>query len=804
MLRLKPSEVTLTPDDVDETLRRMARRQQSRASAAQGQQRTRPTYGKPPPPRLMPGPQRSVRDTVTHLGHIPALQPQQTIVAHVDDEPDESGMILADPAQRAKSSPDPLGLRTHPLHLVPASLSAAAPSARHSARLPFRLGRSRRRQDHDQEPASSLKEQTQDSEGILVEPLTLPVETIDVAGPATPSRRTQQRDSSADSSLTRQRSLSPSSVSLRGGASRSTRSRVLSVGQEAFHAPSPLCQAHVVSSPYSPEGSNSDDGRPLMSIEGHFVDRQDPAPRRIHSGISTDAGKFTSATTYTLKETVRPAPHTEPFRRTSQPRFHSRSQSSNDAAPSRLFMPTSTSPYISGDDVFWTATDSAPEHFAVDKSVGRARQHSSEMSNTTLAYSYYELPDSRQSSGEQSAQFLLPQSQCDGVTASRQPSCGTYRSVRLTDAQPLYPVDDPADFSTMVCRTPDQQGASTLPAGPYGHPSAGHLGTRFQQAIHRYVSSGSSRRHVPNNAVAAAIEERASPLDILEAQIERASHHLGEQHGRQYRRSHPESVHSAYRNTGARRGSHDQHRYGYGASSATFEQPTSRLGLPLTAMADDPYTRGVSAHVGLSRGSPVLLPSAQPVSAASYDPPYARSTHVGRVGQRSSENAIFGPSDQERRAVRTSQVQDHVYAFEQMQNAAQPRWVSNSCNEPRSAGGLTDRHRYIRHRTEAFQAAPAQHQQEQLSSPIFGPPVWDVPPRHSSHHHAVLSPAQGNAGRRPPRMDTRRQNQENSGEAEVEMMRQELESVRMRFDEGQYGDVMDETPPRIGRVERHM
>ena len=79
-----------------------------------------------------------------------------------------------------------------------------------------------------------------------------------------------------------------------------------------------------------------------------------------------------------------------------------------------------------------------------------------------------------------------------------------------------------------------------------------------------------------------------------------------------------------------------------------------------------------------------------------------------------------------------------------------------------------------------------------------------IPPRYGSRHHAALSPGQGNAGRRPIRMDPRLQNQENSGEAEIEMMRQELEAARMRHDEGQHGDVMDETPPRIGRVERHM
>jgi hypothetical protein len=53
-------------------------------------------------------------------------------------------------------------------------------------------------------------------------------------------------------------------------------------------------------------------------------------------------------------------------------------------------------------------------------------------------------------------------------------------------------------------------------------------------------------------------------------------------------------------------------------------------------------------------------------------------------------------------------------------------------------------------------------------------------------------------------MDPRLQDQENSGEAEMEMMRADFEAVRIRYDEMQQGDVMDETPPRIGRVERHM
>lgn len=79
-----------------------------------------------------------------------------------------------------------------------------------------------------------------------------------------------------------------------------------------------------------------------------------------------------------------------------------------------------------------------------------------------------------------------------------------------------------------------------------------------------------------------------------------------------------------------------------------------------------------------------------------------------------------------------------------------------------------------------------------------------MPPRAGPRQRAALSPAQGNAGRRPARMDPQLQDQENSGEAEMDMMRQEFESVRARYDETQQGDTMDETPPRIGRIERHM
>lgn len=676
MLRLKPSELMLTPDDVDETFRRMARRQQSRHPAAQAHRRTRPS-GRPSPPRFMPGAQRSVRDAITHLGNIPTLQPQQAIIAHVDDESDEYDETHDDPVQHMESSTDST---TPPIyHVQPASASstAAAPLARHSARLPFRLSRTHRRQDLDHGQALLSKEHTDDSEGTLVEPPEPPMETTDVAGPATPSRSRQNRNSTAAASSTRQGSPPASAASLRGGSSRPQRHHVLSVGREAHHAPSPLCQTQMPSPAYSPEGESatSDERPPRMHLEGYFVNQQDPVHRRVDSGDFTEATETGDATTYTFREAVPGAPHTEPFRRTSQPRFHARSQSNNDAPPSRLFVSTPDSPYIShgGEDVFWTASISTPERPMNDRMSGRDRQRSSETSNTSLAYSYYELPDKRHSSGEQSAQDPLSQSQHDGTVVPRQASRGTYRAFRLSDNRPLHPVDDPIKSPVLVRGHSDQQSASPLPAEPYGRGPTGSLGNRFQQAIHRYVSSDSSSREVPDDAMAATVEERASPLDVLEAQIGLVSHYVDEPQGRRYRRSHPGSVQPAYRNIGSGTSPHNQYQLAYGAPSSTCDQPSSMLGPPRgtfgAPMADDPYTRGVSAHVGRSYGSTVRPTSAQPVPTSSY----ARSTHNGRNGQRSGDNAAAGSIAQEARIGQAPQVQDYVSAFEQMQHVAQPR-----------------------------------------------------------------------------------------------------------------------------------
>ena len=84
MLRLRPSELTLTPDDVEETFHRIALRQATRPHSSLP---LRP-FGHPGRPILRRGPQRVTRDAVTALGKIPLLQPQQARVTSVEDDDD--------------------------------------------------------------------------------------------------------------------------------------------------------------------------------------------------------------------------------------------------------------------------------------------------------------------------------------------------------------------------------------------------------------------------------------------------------------------------------------------------------------------------------------------------------------------------------------------------------------------------------------------------------------------------------------------------------------------------------------------
>jgi hypothetical protein len=136
MLRLRPSELTLTPEDVDETFRRMARKQANQSSRHAA---TLPT-AQSARPILRRGPQRAVRDAITALGDIPILRPQPHQVVHssVEEELDGTESPPTGPRERVDSVSDSM-TPSRDVRRSPANTSATSPLQ--SLHLPFRLRR---------------------------------------------------------------------------------------------------------------------------------------------------------------------------------------------------------------------------------------------------------------------------------------------------------------------------------------------------------------------------------------------------------------------------------------------------------------------------------------------------------------------------------------------------------------------------------------------------------------------------------------------------------------------------------------
>jgi len=65
----------------------------------------------------------------------------------------------------------------------------------------------------------------------------------------------------------------------------------------------------------------------------------------------------------------------------------------------------------------------------------------------------------------------------------------------------------------------------------------------------------------------------------------------------------------------------------------------------------------------------------------------------------------------------------------------------------------------------------------------------------------MRAPTSARVNRRVP---AHQLDQENSGEGEMMLARREQTAINARYNEDEQRDVMDETPPRIGRYERRM
>ncbi|KAB2111680.1 hypothetical protein AG0111_0g1614 [Alternaria gaisen] len=280
MLRLRTSELTLIPDDIDETFRRMALRQRIRL-------RTNPPPGRPAQPGrpiLRPGPQRLTRDAVTALGSIPILQPQVAAITSAEEEFLEDAYQEVTPATEHAVGERPVSPRSQrntPLRIDPIqppaspaspvqslpspALSLPSPESppRRSLHgvLPFRFGRSRR-------PST-----TQSQPNTVVSVARTPTRSPLGHARLDSTRASSIGDTSNSSTISPAGDSTESSTGLRGGG----RARDV---REPPNAPSPLHHMLRLSSPEHEEPSGDPtkspttplEDQPTLYLEGPFLE----------------------------------------------------------------------------------------------------------------------------------------------------------------------------------------------------------------------------------------------------------------------------------------------------------------------------------------------------------------------------------------------------------------------------------------------------------------------------------------------------------------------------------------------------
>jgi hypothetical protein len=267
MLRLRPSELTLTPEDVEETLARMAHRKTI----------NRPIYtslvGQPGRPVLRRGPQRVVQDAITTLGDIPNLRPQPRQAVHASADEDDHTDSHAQPSITRERHADAPGL---PISGVEQATPTSMPSmlARRTLHLPFRFARSARNSTAQQAPSDHTAGAANTSGNRPAEQTTSAVndtadtndmrETARRSAPATPNK---------------------CCVELRGGGGASqnkARDAADRKDNPSHSSPVHQLQEHSASRTLpppraSPSPRNASSDEPVMHLQGFFTGQDDPS-----------------------------------------------------------------------------------------------------------------------------------------------------------------------------------------------------------------------------------------------------------------------------------------------------------------------------------------------------------------------------------------------------------------------------------------------------------------------------------------------------------------------------------------------
>jgi hypothetical protein len=823
MLRLRPSELTLTPEDIDETFRRMAQKQALNGS--------RHVSAHPSRPMLRRGPQRAVRDAITTLGNIPILrpQPQQAIFTSIDEDLENDPEPQTPSPRRRVDSVSGSASPVQREQTTSGNASTDGLSALPTLHLPFRLRRS-----HGGSPTHS-SDMEHNFEGATV-------------SPRYPSSRIMEDNNGAtDRGATGQHSLqthlatSSSPAELRGGGrSRKDRKHNSSASQE--FGPSRPQQVRDRDVPSDEENFPNS-----VDAEGTASDEQ---PTILLKRYFTDPGKYPKGPAYWFEEHRRQTPQTEPRRSSGRHAMPVRSLSSTSASAYPRFTQPPAVRDASSDDVFGNSAGYTPF------STAEARQFSSEASSTSAAYSIYDLPpESRQSSGQQSESAQHSYFQYDGSAASESGSRGAYRSVRPSD---LQRINNSKQHPVTSSSYGGQYGISPLPSMPYKRTQSTHASP---QAFARNRMSGAvTTQYV--DAATAAVRDLNSPLEPYSDHYQRLT---ATQNPRQTMP--PQS--STYYPTDS-------------FNSFVSLPPQHNITTQQNATHGSQSRRSNSG-----RQQQILANSNSqypPIGSFTIDPrrpsqTTRRDVQVTRANQRSSENAPVRPPAQSSGPSRNSQVQIHRAVFERLHNASQgrnsttmepprqgpsrrslpqPEAPHSTSNEPLTNQAMR---RFATHRaqrrlrTSQTSSSPTQAREQPPSSqtgsspPAFMPraltgapprppppnephirgggarrritpmtrsPPLLQPPRNYPSASIAPGRASTTAVLRSPllhlatsarpfrRVPPQQRDQENSGAGEEQLMRQEEAAINARYGEGVQQDTMDETPPRVGRVERRM
>jgi hypothetical protein len=621
MLRLHPSELTLTSDDIEETFRRMARRQKHIAPV---HPTTRPLT-QPGQPVLRRGPQRSVRDAYRTLGNIPTLRPQPLQVIHTsadeDLDADQDSESATVEARELRIDSGPGSPAT--------SLAQRTPVTIRDVQLPVRLRHSPARNVESMRVAhTDISEDPDGSESVLSRTPIL----------GTPEGPNISSASPFSSDVDHSDVPIHRHAGLRGGGGRHRKSPD---DRDAPHTPSPLNRGRGEAPPRQQNHSQSPETEPrTVYLQGyftigaedtpyHFIEtppwpRTEPCRRTARSSIprSASAGSIPvfSLLTEGLSNSnasrelpwnastsdVRPSP-----RRASVSHLGRRANSSSSSSsPSTIPNQTSDS------SVAATERDAEPRRFG------------SGTSDASLAYSYYELPD-RTSSGDQS------QPQYDGGAGSRLPNQGVYQSIRASEIRPRHDLLRPPSSTCSGHSSPNlsavaHHAVSPLPLSPYERnpiPQGPQTSLQTSNAFQAQVD-GTER-----DAASTAIQNEPSPLDLL---ADRLSRMVGGEDGRLTPTLRP-FLHQDMITAEQRRRLliADRQAEQTNTTNQRYDLIASSWGNRLHRIEDDPYARGSTAHRQLQQ-----LPSG---SSPTHRRRSNRRSHNTAQSQSNSQRLLPSP-----------------------------------------------------------------------------------------------------------------------------------------------------------------